>query len=320
MKSEMIRKITVLVLAAGLVFGLAGCGKKSASKDGEVTPGPTKEQQAEPSPEKPQNTPTEVPRTKRGIIDEMLAAYGAFGGAAKNRVNTLLSDLKQMDPADAERWQRIVDMWQSIEETEIYYDCLPDGLPDTDELCIVALGFQLASDGSMLTELKERLKVLYKSANKYPNALIVCTGGGTAADNPEATEAGKMAEWLIAFGIAPERIIVEDKSITTAQNAIYTLGILHEKYPQVKKLAIISSDYHIATGVLVFEAESMLHSASEEARVKVVSNAAWDAPTGTLSRMFQAGALIEISGNIETAFDIYYDNYDIHELPPLDGR
>ena len=64
----------------------------------------------------------------------------------------------------------------------------------------------------------------------------------------------------------------------------------------------------------------MLHSESEEARVKVVSNAAWKAPAGTLSRMFQAGALIEISGNIETAFDIYYENYDIHELPPLDGR
>jgi len=33
--------------------------------------------------------------------------------------------------------------------------------------------------------------------------------------------------------------------------------------------------------------------------------------------MFQAGALIELSGDTETAFEIYYDNYDIHELPPL---
>ena len=319
MKSRIIRIVSYLLVLC-LIFGLAGCGKQNAPKEEDVTQQPEKKQQSESTPTKQEVQPTGTKRTKRGIIDEMLAAYGAFGDASKSRVEKLLADLKEMDAADAERWQRIVDMWQSIEETEIYYDCLPDVLPDTDELCIVALGFQLASDGSMLTELKERLKVLYKSANKYPNALIVCTGGGTAADNPEATEAGKMAEWLIAFGIAPERIIVEDKSITTAQNAIYTLGILHEKYPQVRHLAIISSDYHIATGVLVFEAESMLHSASEEARVKVVSNAAWDAPTGTLSRMFQAGALIEISGNIETAFDIYYDNYDIHELPPLDGR
>ena len=33
--------------------------------------------------------------------------------------------------------------------------------------------------------------------------------------------------------------------------------------------------------------------------------------------MFQAGALIELFGDVETAFDIYYDNYDIHGLPPL---
>ena len=49
----------------------------------------------------------------------------------------------------------------------------------------------------------------------------------------------------------------------------------------------------------------------------VVSNAAYHAPSGKLSTMFQAGALIELSGDAETAFDIYYENYDIHELPPL---
>lgn len=319
MKSKRNRIISVVLMLC-LVFGLAGCKGQKTSDVENVTPTPKKEQQAEPTPEQKEPGQPVTKRSKRSIIDEMLAAYGAFGDISKNRVNTLLTELKEIDAADEERWERIVKLWQSIDETPVYYDRLPDGLPDTDELCLVALGFQLDSDGGMLTELKERLKVLYKCANQYPNALIVCTGGGTALNNPEATEAGKMAEWLIAKGIAPERIIVEDKSLTTAQNAINTLALLHEKHPQVKQLAIISSDYHIPTGVLVFEAESMLHSESEEARVKVVSNAAWKAPAGTLSRMFQAGALIEISGNIETAFDIYYENYDIHELPPLDGR
>ena len=146
------------------------------------------------------------------------------------------------------------------------------------------------------------------------DALIVCTGGGTAAKNKSATEAGKMAEWLIENGIAPERVIVEDKSLTTAQNAIYTLNILAERYPQVRELAVISSDYHIATGVLLFGAEAILRGGEP---VRVVSNAAWKAPSGSLSPMFQAGALIELSGDAETAFEIYYDTYDIHELPPI---
>jgi len=33
--------------------------------------------------------------------------------------------------------------------------------------------------------------------------------------------------------------------------------------------------------------------------------------------MFQAGALIELSGDMETALKIYYDTYDIHALPPM---
>jgi uncharacterized SAM-binding protein YcdF (DUF218 family) len=156
------------------------------------------------------------------------------------------------------------------------------------------------------------------SAEKYPNALIVCTGGGTAAENPEATEAGEMAKWLIANSVDARRVIVEDRSLTTAQNAICTWKILTEQYPQVKQLAIISSDYHIATGTLLFGAEATLQAeeAGEE-RMTVVSNAAWHAPSGTLSPMFQAGALIELSGDVETAFAIYYETYDIHELPPL---
>ena len=75
-------------------------------------------------------------------------------------------------------------LWQTVNaDLTIYENVLPDGLPNTDELCIVALGFQLNADGTMRDELIERLKVVLNSAEKYPNALIVCTGGGTAAEN-----------------------------------------------------------------------------------------------------------------------------------------
>ena len=115
-----------------------------------------------------------------------------------------------------------------------------------------------------------------------------------------------------------KRVIVENKSLTTAQNAIYTYDILTEQYPQVKQLAIVSSDYHIATGALLFGAEAILRAeAIGEEKLAVVSNAAYKAPSGTLSTMFQAGALIELSGDVETAFEIYYDTYDIHELPQV---
>lgn len=260
------------------------------------------------------------PEIIQNYIEEMVVDYGSYGDDADDRVDELLKELSAEDTNAGIQWTIIMDMWRSEELGEpLNYDVLPDGLPDTDELCIVVLGFQLNPDGSMRDELINRLTVAYESAVKYPNAYIVCTGGGTASENGSATEAGEMAEWLIDQGIDEDRIIVEDDSLTTAQNAIYTYDILTSDYPSVRYLAIVSSDYHIATGELLFSAEAVLRADFPGGeKMKVISNASWDAPSGYLSSMFQAGALIELSGDMETAFDIYYDNYDIHELPPID--
>ena len=260
-------------------------------------------------------------REPREIIEELVVDYGSYGSEAETHIQSLLRELRTGDADAADRWERILALWKTANtELTVHDRVLPDGLPDTDTLCIVALGFQLEPDGTMRGELVERLKVVKESAEKYPRALIVCTGGGTAAQDETATEAGKMAEWLKENGIAEERILVEDRSLTTAQNAMYTYDILTERYPQVRQLAIVSSDYHIATGTLLFEAEAILRAEKAGAEaMHVVSNAAWKAPSGSLSTMFQAGALIELSGDTDTAFEIYYDTYDIHALPPLHG-
>ena len=253
-------------------------------------------------------------------VEEIAVDYGSYGEEATDRIDTLLENISSADANTGKRWKQIMGIWRSYGEPgqPLNYDILPDGLPDTDELCIVVLGFQLEPDGSMKDELIQRLAVALNSAKKYPKAYIVCTGGGTASDNSSASEAGKMAEWLAEKGIDKSLIIVEDNSITTAQNAIFTYDILTSLYPSVKKLAIVSSDYHISTGELLFKAEAILRSnAPGNEKLEVISNAAWKAPSGALSSMFQAGALIELFGDVKTAFDIYYDNYDIHSLPPL---
>ena len=263
--------------------------------------------------------PSEDPKLLENIVEEIAVDYGSYGAEANDRIDKLLKDLTDADKVTGTKWKEIINIWSSEELGQpLHYDILPDGLPDTDELCIVVLGFQLNPDGTMKEELVERLTVALNSAKKYPNAYIVCTGGGTASENKSASEAGEMAKWLFEQGIEKKRVIVEDNSITTAQNAIFTYDILTSLYPSVKKLAIVSSDYHIATGELLFKAESILRAnAPGNEKLEVISNAAWKAPSGSLSTMFQAGALIELFGDVETAFDIYYDNYDIHGLPPL---
>lgn len=288
------KRTAILCLAVCLVFStvFTGCGKKESSAD------PVKTQK---------------------IIEEMVVDYGAYGADAGQKTASLLKELEAADPGLGMRWDKIMQIWTAADLGKpLHYDVLPDGLPDSDELCIVVLGFQLNPDGSMKDELIRRLETALASAEKYPNAYIVCTGGGTASENESASEAGEMAKWLLENGVEKKRVIVEDNSITTAQNALFTYDILTSLYPSVKKLAIVSSDYHIATGELLFKAEAILRASIAGAeKLEVISNAAWKAPSGTLSAMFQAGALIELSGDVKTAFEIYYDNYDIHELPPL---
>lgn len=287
MKNNVFKQIGAVVLAA-LMMMLAGCGGKTT-------------------------------RNVQEIIEELVVDYGSYTDDASTRVDELIKELEGSSPELGVRWRKIADIWKTVNsDQKLNYDVLPDGLPDTDELCIVALGFQLEPDGTMREELIERLTVVLNSAKKYPNAHIVCTGGGTASENESASEAGEMAKWLVSNGVDKKRVIVEDNSITTAQNAIFSYDILTTQYPDVKYLAIVSSDYHISTGALLFEAEIILRASTVGCeKLEVISNAAWKAPSGTLSTMFQAGALIELSGDTKTAFEIYYDNYDIHELPPL---
>ena len=249
----------------------------------------------------------------RAIIEKAVVLYGAKGEDSDEQIDELLAQLETVDASAAEKWEKILKLWKN-NDLIVNEGVLPDGLPDTEELCLVALGFQLNPDGSMRDELIHRLETLVRCAEKYPNAWIVCTGGGTARDNPSVTEAGEMAKWLRENGIDSSRIIVEDRSQTTAQNAIFTLDILEKQYPQVSKLAIVSSDYHIATGTLLFGAEAILR---EDSKMEVISNAAWKAPSGSLSPMFQAGALIELLGDQQTAYEIYFETYDIHEIMAL---
>ena len=294
-----VRVLALLLAAAMLVFA-AGCKKDGPAENGTQE---SVEETGDAAAEREQQT----------IIEEMVVDFGSYGEAAYTRVDELLKELSGADPAAGEKWNKIIALWKDAAPA-LNYDVLPDGLTDTNALCIVVLGFQLEPDGTMREELIQRLQTAKRSAEKYPNALIVCTGGGTASENASATEADTMAAWLTENGIAPERVVAENRSLTTAQNAIYTFDILTKDYPQVKQLAIVSSDYHIATGNLLFGAQAILSGSD----IGVVSNAAWKAPSGSLSAMFQAGALIELSGDTDTAFKIYYDTYDIHELPPLD--
>lgn len=187
-----------------------------------------------------------------------------------------LDELKATNPELGDAFDKIMSTWLIADTImPINMDVLPDGLPNDNSLCIITLGFQLNQEtGEMQQELIDRLKVTLASANKYPNATIAVTGGGTSPADPTKTEGGLMAEWLIANGVDESRIIVEDKAGTTVENAINTFAYL-KAMPNIKNVAIISSDSHVQRGVGIFEAVFELEAYKAKTdSLRIISNAA----------------------------------------------
>lgn len=210
------------------------------------------------------------------IIRDLIIYYSHHQEAAETDILRLLNELREVDPEAADNWQLVLEGWHQFStRLEVTPGVLPDGLPEDNSLCIVVMGYALTYDGYMKDELLGRLQVVLDSAAKYPNAYILCTGGGTAPGNYFATEAGRMASWLEKQGIDPERIIVENRSYSTEQNALYSLEILRESYPQVSSLALVSSDYHLRQCHVLFQTVMALHDLDEQ--YAIVGNAGFEA-------------------------------------------
>ena len=239
------------------------------------TPAPTPAPMPEPAPFVPPKGYTEE---SYRLVSDMAFAYADKEEAAAEIVNADLETLTALDPQLGAFWSELMALWSEVNTAlTVNTGVLPDGLPEDESLCIVVLGFQLHADGSMSEELIGRCEVALQCAEKYPNALIAVTGGGTAWQNRAATEAGVMAAWLTERGVDPARVLIEDASMTTGDNAAFTCALLLEQHPEVKALAIVSSDYHIPLGVLLFQEMALLTEYETGTRpFEVVSNAALD--------------------------------------------
>ncbi|MBR4200588.1 MAG: YdcF family protein [Oscillospiraceae bacterium] len=254
-------------------------------------------------------------RSANEIIQDMITYYGCYEDKAADKINDLKRELYAEDKQQGKLWDEIMDYWKyANSELTVNTERLPDDLPKDDTLCIIVLGFELNADGTMQKELVERLKVAKTCAKQYPDAPVICTGGGTAANRPNVTEAGLMGEWLLENGLSKKRLIIEDRSLTTAENACNTYNILLEKFPKVDSVVLISSSYHIPWGTLMFES-AFMKSASEKntPEIHVISNCSCPVTNDkyTLDNriLYETGGLLQLIGNDALADQYYYNWY-----------
>lgn len=186
------------------------------------------------------------------LLSDMVKAYRRPSEEAVRRID---EDAAAMNDPVA---FAIAEIWKQTYVDRDYRMLLfgrddPGQIPVQGKHAFVVLGYRLEA-GRMTRELRGRCDAAAAAAAAFPDSLLVCTGGATGKDNPLGnTEAGLMKEYLVeTCGVDPRRILTEEASQNTAENAANVMALLEEQ--QVETITIITSDYHQRRAQVIYTA------------------------------------------------------------------
>ena len=113
--------------------------------------------------------------------------------------------------------------------------------PRTD--CLIVLGAAVHGD-RVTWVLSNRLDIAAEYLYRFPDARCIVTGG--QGNGETVTEASAMALYLIGeHGIAPDRILLEEKAESTLENFRYSKEILYQQFPENASSAFVTTDFHV---------------------------------------------------------------------------
>ena len=116
---------------------------------------------------------------------------------------------------------------------------------------IVVLGAGLHGDTPSLS-LTDRLDAALDWLESHPGCTAVVSGGQGPGET--MTEGEAMSVWLEAKGIAPERIIVEDRATSTWENLENSFALIRGRGGEPDgDCAIVTSEYHLHRALAMAE-------------------------------------------------------------------
>ena len=100
------------------------------------------------------------------------------------------------------------------------------------------------------TRLSRALRFRVEKAEEYlrenPRTLAVLSGGRGVDE--KISEAKAMADYLLAHGIERERLLLEERSVSTAENLRFSLELLPDRK---QKIGIVTNNFHIFRSVAI---------------------------------------------------------------------
>ena len=100
------------------------------------------------------------------------------------------------------------------------------------------------NDDGTITKIQEERLQMAMELNELFNPDYFILSGGVANKKAIISEAEGMYNYLVAKGFDKDKLIIEDNSLTTVQNAKYSIPIAKEKGAEI--VIVCSSGYHFA--------------------------------------------------------------------------
>lgn len=108
--------------------------------------------------------------------------------------------------------------------------------------CLIILGAQVKPNAPSLS-LAKRIDTAYEYLAAHPDTIAIASGG-QGADEP-ISEAQCIYDCLVEKGIDPERIILEDRSTSTAENLQFSAALIPD---DCETVAIVTNNFHAFRG------------------------------------------------------------------------
>ncbi len=115
---------------------------------------------------------------------------------------------------------------------------------------VVVLGAQVKPDGTPNLQLQWRLEKGLEMWQDHNCWIVVCGAQGSDEPRPEGDV---MYEWLLDHGVPEEWILKDSYSYNTRENLKNASVLLKDK--DVKRVVIVTSDYHLARAISIAEDE-----------------------------------------------------------------
>ena len=98
--------------------------------------------------------------------------------------------------------------------------------------------------------LQDRIKAAARYMEDHPHVIAIATG--YQSEKADISEAQCIFNGLTALGIAPERILMDERATSTRENFQYALELLEEELGRVPhNIGVLSSEFHLLRAKMI---------------------------------------------------------------------